>query len=86
MIKVCYALRIAGVILAVGAMGSLELDTIDYWTWFLQTMLGVTLWFLTGYWLEEVQYYKKEKSAVKSFRRSFSGLCVEVLENTLLVF
>ena len=44
MIKVCYALRIIGVILAVGAMGSLEIDTIDFWTWFCQTMLGVTLW------------------------------------------
>lgn len=62
MIKLCYTLRIIGAILAVGAMGSLELDNIDYWTWFLQTMLGVTLWFLTGYWLEEVQYYKKKKS------------------------
>nr|DAK20547.1 MAG TPA: hypothetical protein [Caudoviricetes sp.] len=29
---------------------------------------------------------KRKKSAVKSFRRSFSGLSVGVLENTLLVF
>ena len=42
MIKLCYTLRIIGAILAVGAMGSLELDTIDYWTWFLQTMLEVS--------------------------------------------
>lgn len=49
MIKVCYALRIIGAILSVGAMGSLQLDVIDFWTWFCQTMLGVTLWILAGY-------------------------------------
>lgn len=31
MIKVCYALRIIGAILSVGAMGSLQLDVIDFW-------------------------------------------------------
>lgn len=67
MIKLCYMLRIIGAILAVGAMGSLEIDTIDYWTWFCQTMFGVTLWFLTGYWLEEVQYYKKRKVRCEKF-------------------
>lgn len=68
MIKVCYALRIIGVILAVGAMGSLELDTIDFWTWFCQTMLGVTLWVLSGYWLEDIKEFEKEKEpTVKSY-------------------
>jgi hypothetical protein len=67
-IKVCYALRIIGVILAVGAMGSLELDTIDFWTWFCQTMLGVTLWVLSGYWLEDIKEFEKEKEpTVKSY-------------------
>ena len=61
MIKLCYTLRIIGAILAVGAMGSLEIDTIDYWTWFCQTMFGVTLWFLTGYWLEEYKCYENKK-------------------------
>ena len=61
MIKVCYALRIIGAILAVGAMGSLELDNIDFWTWFCQTMLGVTLWVLVGYWLDDIKYYENEK-------------------------
>ena len=67
MIKVCYALRIIGVILAVGAMGSLEIDTIDVWTWFCQTMLGVTLWVLSGYWLDDIHELEKEKEpTVKS--------------------
>lgn len=66
-IKVCYALRIIGVILAVGAMGSLEIDTIDFWTWFCQTMLGVTLWALSGYWLDDIHELEKEKEpTVKS--------------------
>lgn len=67
MIKVCYALRIIGVILAVGAMGSLEIDTIDFWTWLCQTMLGVTLWVLSGYWLDDIHELEKEKEpTVKS--------------------
>lgn len=67
MIKVCYALRIIGVILAVGAMGSLEIDTIDFWTWFCQTMLGVTLCVLSGYWLDDIHELEKEKEpTVKS--------------------
>lgn len=61
MIKVCYALRIIGVILAVGAMGSLEIDTIDFLTWFCQTMLGVTLWVLSGYWLDDIHELENEK-------------------------
>jgi hypothetical protein len=61
MIKVYYALRIIGVILAVGAMGSLEIDTIDFWTWFCQTMLGVTLWVLSGYWLDDIHELENEK-------------------------
>ena len=54
MLKLVYALRIIAAVLAVGAMGSLQLDVIDFWTWFCQTMLGVTLWILAGYWLEDI--------------------------------
>lgn len=61
MIKVCYALRIIGAILAVGAMGSLEIDTIGFCTWFCQTMLGVTLWILAGYWLDDIHELENEK-------------------------
>lgn len=42
-------------------MGSLEIDTIDFWTWFCQTMLGVTLWVLSGYWLDDIHELEKEK-------------------------
>ena len=62
MLKLVYALRIIGAILSVGAMGSLQLDVIDFWTWFCQTMLGVTLWILSGYWIEAIHELEKEKS------------------------
>lgn len=55
MIKLCYALRIIGAILAVGGMGSLELDNIDMWTFFCQSMLGVTMWILSSKWEEEIK-------------------------------
>lgn len=61
MLKLVYALRIIAAVLAVGAMGSLQLDVIDFWTWFCQTMLGVTLWILAGYWLEDIHELEKEK-------------------------
>lgn len=68
MLKLVYALRIIAAVLAVGAMGSLEIDVIDFWTWFCQTMLGVTLWILAGYWLDDIHEFEKEKEpTVKSY-------------------
>ena len=68
MLKLVYALRIIAAVLAVGAMGSLEIDVIDFWTWFCQTMLGVTLWILAGYWLDDIKEFEKEKEpTVKSY-------------------
>lgn len=52
MIKLCYALRTITGLLAIGAVGSIELDQIGLWTGFLQMMLGITTWLLTGYWLD----------------------------------
>lgn len=59
MMKVIYAVRILAAILVVGTVGSVEIDRIDLWTGFCQEMLGVTLWLLAGYWLEEVKDYGK---------------------------
>lgn len=61
MIKFCYALRTIAAILVVGGMGSLQLDTIDFWTFLCQTMLGMVMWLLVGYWLDDIQYYKNKK-------------------------
>ena len=62
MIKLCYALRTITGLLAIGAVGSIELDQIGLWTGFLQMMLGITTWLLTGYWLDECKFYEKKKS------------------------
>lgn len=59
MMKVIYAIRIIAAILVVGTVGSIEIDRIDLWTGFCQGLLGVTLWLLAGYWLEEVKGYGK---------------------------
>lgn len=62
MIKLCYALRTITGLLAIGAVGSIELDQIGLWTGFLQMMLGITTWLLTSYWLDECKIYENKKS------------------------
>lgn len=61
MIKLCYTLRTIAAVLVIGGMGSLQLDTIDFWTFLCQTMLGMVMWLLVGYWLDDIQYYKNKK-------------------------
>lgn len=51
MMKVVYVLRIIAAILVVG--------TIDLWTGMCQGLLGITLWLLTGYWIEELKEYER---------------------------
>lgn len=57
MMKVIYAVRIIAAILVVGAVGSMDIDHIDLWTGMCQGLLGITLWLLTGYWVEELKEY-----------------------------
>lgn len=59
MMKVVYVLRIIAAILVVGTVGSIEIDRIDMWTGFCQGLLGITLWLLTGCWIEELKEYGK---------------------------
>lgn len=57
--KVIYAIRIIAAILVVGTVSSIEIDRIDLWTGFCQGLLGITLWLLTGYWIEELKEYER---------------------------
>lgn len=57
MMRVIYAVRILAAILVVGAVGSMDIDHIDLWTGMCQGLLGITLWLLTGYWIEELKEY-----------------------------
>lgn len=61
MIKVCYGMKILAALLAVGGMGSLEIDNIDMWTFMCQGLLGVTMWLLSSKWQEEIEVYENEK-------------------------
>ena len=56
---VIYAIRVVAILLVVGTVGSIEIDRIDMWTGFCQGLLGITLWLLTGYWIEELKEYGK---------------------------
>lgn len=56
---VIYAIRVVAALLVVGTVGSIEIDRIDMWTGFCQGLLGITLWILTGYWIEELKEYGK---------------------------
>lgn len=55
MMKVIYVIRIIAALLVVGAVGSMDIDHIDLWTGMCQGLLGITLWLLTGYWVEELK-------------------------------
>lgn len=55
---VIYTIRVVAALLVVGTVGSIEIDRIDMWTGFCQGLLGITLWILSGYWIEE-QYGKR---------------------------
>ena len=59
MMKVIYAIRIIAAILVVGSVGSMDIDHIDLWTGFCQGLFGITLWLLTGYWIEELKEYER---------------------------
>lgn len=56
---VIYAIRVVAALLVVGTVGSIEIDRIDMWTGFCQGLLGITLWVLSGYWIEELKEYGK---------------------------
>ena len=58
MMKVIYAVRIIAALLVVGAVGSMDIDRIDLWTGMCQGLLGITLWLLAGYWVEELKEYE----------------------------
>lgn len=56
---VIYTIRVVAALLVVGTVGSIEIDRIDMWTGFCQGLLGITLWILSGYWIEELKGYGK---------------------------
>lgn len=61
MMKLIWALRVVAFLMVVGTIGSVEINRIDFYTAFLQIMLGFVLLILSNYWAREVRFYEKRK-------------------------
>lgn len=53
--KIIYLTRIIAIFLLVSSVGSIEHETVDLWTGFLQIALGATLLILSNFWMREVR-------------------------------
>lgn len=61
MLKVVWILRIVALIMVIGTIGSIEINRIDFYTAFLQIMLGFVLLILSNYWAREIRFYERKK-------------------------
>ena len=59
--KLIWVLRAVAFLMIVGTIGSIEINRIDFYTAFLQIMLGFVLLILSNYWAREVRFYAKRK-------------------------
>lgn len=61
MMKLIWTLRVVAFLMVVGTVGSVEINRIDFYTAFLQIMLGFVLLILSNYWAREVRFYERKK-------------------------
>lgn len=61
MMKLIWTLRVVAFLMVVGTIGSVEINRIDFYTAFLQIMLGFVLLILSNYWAREVRFYERKK-------------------------
>lgn len=61
MMKLIWVLRGVAFLMIIGTIGSIEINRIDFYTAFLQIMLGFVLLILSNYWAREVRFYEKRK-------------------------
>lgn len=61
MMKLIWALRVVAFLMVVGTIGSVEINRIDFYTAFLQIMLGFVLLILSNYWAREIRFYERKK-------------------------
>lgn len=59
--KLIWALRAVAFLMIVGTIGSIEINRIDFYTAFLQIMLGLVLLILSNYWAREIRFYSRKK-------------------------
>lgn len=61
MMKLIWVLRAVAFLMIVGTIGSIEINRIDFYTAFLQIMLGFVLLILSNYWAREIRFYERKK-------------------------
>lgn len=59
--KLIWVLRAAAFLMIIGTIGSIEINRIDFYTAFLQIMLGFVLLILSNYWAREIRFYSRKK-------------------------
>ncbi len=59
--KLIWALRAVSFLMIIGTIGSVEINRIDFYTAFLQIMLGFVLLILSNYWAREIRFYSRKK-------------------------
>lgn len=59
--KLIWALRAVSFLMIIGTIGSVEINRIDFYTAFLQIMLGFVLLILSNYWTREIRFYSRKK-------------------------
>lgn len=60
--KLIWTLRVVAFLMIIGTIGSIEINRIDFYTAFLQIMLGFVLLILSNYWAREIRFLFKKKS------------------------
>ena len=61
MMKLIWILRVVSFLMIIGTIGSVEINRIDFYTAFLQIVLGFVLLILSNYWAREIRFYEKRK-------------------------
>ena len=61
MMKLIWVLRAVAFLIIVGTIGSIDINRIDFYTAFLQIMLGFVLLILSNYWAREIRLYSRKK-------------------------
>lgn len=53
--KLIWMVRTIAFLMIIGTVGSVEIDRIDFYTAFLQIMLGFSLLILSNFWMKEIK-------------------------------
>lgn len=53
--KLIWMVRTIAFLMIIGTVGSVEIDRIDFYTAFLQILLGFTLLILSNFWMREIK-------------------------------